>query len=125
MSELPQHPPKSREEIIIGRLQRKLEQRDRKIAGLEQKVQQLSEALAWRTIDLECLSRNVRQEVQDALCNVRLIPVHGLAGAQQIVEVTTSSAESKLRRELRRLLARRDQDEAGDILDRLSKTIGE
>ena len=63
--------------VVVQRLVRRLERRDRRIAGLERKIRRLESALSWRTIDLESLSRNVRREVQDALCNVRMIPVFG------------------------------------------------
>jgi hypothetical protein len=61
---------------IILRLTRRIQRRDKRIAGLERKIQQLESALATRTLDLGSLSRNIRREVQDALCNVRFIPVH-------------------------------------------------
>jgi multidrug resistance efflux pump len=63
-------------EITLERANRRIQRRDRKIAGLQRKIQRLENALAWRTIDLESLSRNVRREVQDALCNVRMIPIN-------------------------------------------------
>jgi multidrug resistance efflux pump len=63
-------------EIRLERANRRIERRDRKIAGLQRKIEQLENALAWRTIDLESLSRNVRREVVDALCNVRMIPIN-------------------------------------------------
>lgn len=81
--------------VAIQRLVRRLERRDRRIAGLERKIRQLEEALSWRTIDLESLSRNVRREVQDALCNVRMIPVFGGTRDRVIVEVKTSPDNAK------------------------------
>lgn len=74
------------------RLVRRVERRDRRIAGLERKIKRLEEALAWRTLDLESLSRNVRREVQDALCNVRMIPVFGGSRDQVITEVRNTPA---------------------------------
>ena len=79
-------------EVVQRRLVRRLERRDRRIAGLERKIRRLEEALSWRTIDLESLSRNVRREVQDALCNVRMIPVFGGKRDQVITEVRNSPA---------------------------------
>jgi hypothetical protein len=58
----------------ILRLQKKLANRDKRIAGLDRKVQQLETALCWRTIDLEKLTRNIHDEVVRALCSVRMIP---------------------------------------------------
>lgn len=90
-------PPKSNtqlDSVAHQRLIRRLERRDKRIAGLERKIQQLENALAWRTIDLESLSRNVRREVQDALCNVRMIPVFGGTRDRVIAEVKTSPANA-------------------------------
>jgi predicted RNase H-like nuclease (RuvC/YqgF family) len=80
-------------QTTIGRLQRKIERRDKRISGLERKINQLEKALSWRTIDLESLSKNIRREVQDALCNVRMIPVHGVTKTQIIAEVRNVSQE--------------------------------
>lgn len=104
--------------VAHQRLVRRLERRDKRIAGLERKIRKLEEALSWRTLDLESLSRNVRREVQDALCNVRMIPVHGLSGMNQIVEVKTTPEESKLRRQIRQLLEHRGHVAAEAIIDR-------
>ena len=76
--------------VAVQRLVRRLERRDRRIAGLERKIRRLEEALSWRTIDLESLSRNIRLEVQHALCNVRMIPVFGGTRDRVIAEVKTS-----------------------------------
>lgn len=82
-------------DVAVKRLVRRLEQRNRKIAGPERKIRRLEEALSWRTIDLESLSRNVRREVQDALCNVRMIPVFGGTRDKVIAEVKTSPANDQ------------------------------
>ena len=82
--------------VAMRRLVRRVERRDRRIAGLERKIQRLEEALTWRTIDLESLSRNVRREVQDALCNVRMIPVFGGTRDQVITEVRNTPANALL-----------------------------
>jgi multidrug resistance efflux pump len=63
-------------EIRLERANRRIQRRDRKIAGLQREIKRLENALAWRSMDLESLSRNVRREVQDALCNVRMIPIN-------------------------------------------------
>lgn len=69
------------------RRDRRLARRDKRIAGLERKIQRLERALALRTLDLESLSRNIRAEVQNALCNVRMIPVGGPHRNRVITEV--------------------------------------
>ena len=88
----PQKSDTRRAAVDYQRLVRRLEQRDRKIAGLGRKIERLEEALTWRTIDLESLSRNVRREVQDALCNVRMIPVFGGSRDKVITEVRNTPA---------------------------------
>ncbi len=93
--EPPQEPNTQRTAVAHQRLVRRLEQRDRKIAGLERKIKRLEEALTWRTIDIESLSRNVRREVQDALCNVRMIPVFGGTRDRVITEVRNTPANSE------------------------------
>lgn len=79
----------------VKQLTRRLKRRDRKIAGMERKIRRLEEALSWRTIDLESLSRNIRREVQDALCNVRMIPVFGGKRDAVIAEVRTSPVKEE------------------------------
>jgi multidrug resistance efflux pump len=76
-------------EIRLERANRRIERRDRKIAGLQRKIERLENALAWRTIDLESVTRNVHDAVQRALCNVRMIPIHGWTRDQVIAEVRT------------------------------------
>lgn len=76
----------------IARLRRRIDQRDRRIAGLVRRISVLETALATRTLDLASLSRNVERAVTHALCNVRMIPVHGMSGSK-IVEVTTTPAD--------------------------------
>ena len=85
----------SKEEIIRGRLVRKIERRDRIIEGLNKKVQRLESELAVRTLDLESLSHNLRREVQHALCNVRMIPVFGGKKDSVIAEVITTNKLEK------------------------------
>lgn len=71
----------------IDRLLRRIQRRDKRIAGLERRIQLLERKLVDRTLDLENLSCNIRREVQNALCNVRMIPVHGGMRDQVIAEV--------------------------------------
>jgi multidrug resistance efflux pump len=76
-------------EIRLERANRRIQRRDRKIAGLQREIKRLEQALAWRTIDLESVTRNVHDAVQRALCNVRMIPIHGWTRDQVIAEVRT------------------------------------
>lgn len=75
------------------RLLRRIDRKDKKIAALEKKIQKLEAALSWRTMDLESLSRNVHDAVQRAMCNVRMIPVHGGMRDTKILEVRSISPE--------------------------------
>lgn len=77
--------------LRISRLIRRAEKRDKRIAGLERKIQLLEKALAWRTTDLETLSKNLHRTVQDALCNVRMIPVFGGKREQVITEIRNTT----------------------------------
>lgn len=74
---------------LVQSLNNRLAKRDRRIAGMTKKVERLEAALAWRTIDLESLSKNIKNQVQEALCNVRMIPVRGLGTDDKIVKVET------------------------------------
>ena len=75
------------------RLLRRIDRKDKKIAALEKKIQKLETALSWRTIDLESVTRNVHDAVQRAMCNVRMIPVHGGIRDSKIVDVRSISPE--------------------------------
>lgn len=76
----------------VMRLRRKLERRDRKIAGLKKRVADLEMLLATREIAARRLPLDVARAVQDALCNIRMIPVHGVGKGDRIVEVKASDA---------------------------------
>jgi hypothetical protein len=82
-------------EAHIGRLQRKLAQRDRRIAGLQRYIAELEHALSVKDIEMKRLPRDVTRAVQEALCNVRMIPVLGLGGGTRIVEVRTAEQEKQ------------------------------
>jgi multidrug resistance efflux pump len=82
-------------EIRLERANRRIERRDRKIAGLQREIKRLENALAWRTIDLESVTRNMHDAVQRALCNVRMIPIHGWTRDQVIAEVRTIPANQE------------------------------
>lgn len=73
-------------DLQVRRLRRKLEKRDKKISGLKRRIAELEHALAVKD-----LPRNVTKAVQEALCNVRMIPVLGI-GADRILEVKSSGA---------------------------------
>jgi len=78
-------------ETAENRLRRKLAQRDSRIAGLTRQIELLSAALA--TAHLENNPRNISKSVQDALCNVRLIPVLGVGKSAKILEIKTTDAK--------------------------------
>jgi multidrug resistance efflux pump len=82
-------------EIRLERANRRIQRRDRKIAGLQREIKRLEQALAWRTIDLESVTRNVHDAVQRALCNVRMIPIDGWTRDQVIAEVRTIPTTTK------------------------------
>jgi predicted RNase H-like nuclease (RuvC/YqgF family) len=82
-------------EARIGRLQRKLAQRDRRIAGMQRRIADLEHSLATKDMEVKRLPIDVTRAVQEALCNVRMIPVLGLGGGTKIVEVRTVAQEGK------------------------------
>jgi hypothetical protein len=70
----------------IGRLQRKLDQRNRRIAGMQRYIADLEHQLATKDLQVRRLPVEVTRAVQEALCNVRMIPVLGVGGSTRIVE---------------------------------------
>jgi len=110
------------ENITQQRLFRRIERRDKRIAGLERKIKQLESALSYRTMDLESLSRNIQKEVQQALCNVRMIPVHGF-NDNKFIEVKTIPEESKLRKQVKQLVEHRNSVRAEQIIDSWTKEL--
>lgn len=76
----------------VSRLRRKLEKRDEKIAGLKRRIADLEHALAVKDVEVKRLPRDVTRAVQEALCNVRMIPVFGIGQNARIVEVKSSDA---------------------------------
>lgn len=88
-------------EIELGRLKRKLQKRDEKIKGLEKRLALMEKALSSRSLDLSYirneLAKEITHSVQDALCNVRMIPVFPFGGEKKIVEVrvTDEKGQSK------------------------------
>ena len=74
----------------VRRLQSKLDKRDKKIAGLKRRIQELEHALAVKDVEVKRLPRDVTRAVQEALCNVRMIPVLGIGKSARILEVKSS-----------------------------------
>lgn len=75
----------------IERLRRKLEKRDEKIAGFKRRIADLEHALAVKDVEVKRLPRDVTRAVQEALCNVRMIPVLGIGNDARILEVKSST----------------------------------
>lgn len=87
--------------LKIQRLRRKLEQRDRRIAGLARRLARLEGALAIRSgdtvvVNATDLRRDLARAVTDALCNVRMIPVHNIGGHHRIAEVRIADTPQPL-----------------------------
>ena len=70
----------------INRLLGKLEKRNHRITGLLRRIALLESALATKTIEERNFSRDVTRAVQSALCNVRMIPIHGIRDSK-IIEI--------------------------------------
>lgn len=77
-------------EVQVARLRRKLEQRDRRIAGLTRRIADLESALVTKDVEIQRLPRDVTRAVQEALCNVRMIPVLGLGRSTRITVSQTA-----------------------------------
>lgn len=69
----------------VGRLQKKLAQRDRRIAGLLRRVADLERAVS--TLEITGKQVDFERALQRALCNLRMIPVLGLRSNDRVVEV--------------------------------------
>ena len=67
------YPEVPREEVLRGRLERRIARKDARIAALEKRLIELERSIA-RSVTLEF---RVEDAVQRALCNVRMIPVLG------------------------------------------------
>jgi len=78
--------------VEVMRLLRKIDSRDRKIAGLRRRVEQLETAIANHEINVRRMPIDVTRAVQEALCNVRMIPVLGVGSSARIVEIKASDA---------------------------------
>jgi hypothetical protein len=82
-------------DVTIARLRRKIEGRDKRIAGLQRRIADLEHALATQTLRNDRLPGEVTKAVQRALCNVRLIPMLGIGGHDRIAEIRLSDAEKE------------------------------
>ena len=82
------------ESTAANRLRRKLKQRDQRIAGLNRRIEQLEQALASRVLDAKQMPREITKAVQDALCNVRMIPVFGGRVSRIDVREVSGDADS-------------------------------
>lgn len=74
-----------REEVLRGRLERRIARKDARIAALEKRLIELERSIA-RHVTLEF---RVEDAVQRALCNVRMIPVLGLGRNTTKIEIVT------------------------------------
>jgi len=84
-------------EVKVARLQRKLDARNQRIAGLEKRIAKLETALALRAGDVVAvrygeLQRDLERAVTHALCNVRMIPALGIGHTSKILEVNVHDA---------------------------------
>lgn len=78
----------------IKRLKRKLEKRDRRIAALEHRIMLLENQIATKDLQAKRLPLDVTRAVQEALCNVRMIPVLGVGKNARILDVNFSEASA-------------------------------
>jgi hypothetical protein len=75
------------------RLLKRIAQRDRRIAGMQRRILELEHALAVKDVEVKRLPRDVTRAVQEALCNVRMIPVLGIRSNDKIIEVRDAKGE--------------------------------
>jgi predicted RNase H-like nuclease (RuvC/YqgF family) len=80
-------------EVQRLRLKRKLEQRDRRIKALQERISELQYMLVTKDMEIKRLPRDVTRAVQEALCNVRMIPILGIGGDKKIVEIKVTEQE--------------------------------
>ena len=80
-------------EVQRLRLKRKLEQRDRRIKALQERISELQYMLVTKAMEIKRLPRDVTRAVQEALCNVRMIPILGIGGDKKIVEIKVTEQE--------------------------------
>ena len=73
--------------VECARVWRKVAKRDKRISGLQDRIALLETALATKSIESRRLPIDVARAVQDALSNVRLLPVLGVGKTDKIVEI--------------------------------------
>lgn len=76
---------------IVKRLRRKLQKRDRRISALEQRIMLLENQIATKDLQAKRLPLDITRAVQQALCNVRMIPVFGVGNNAKILDVSFSN----------------------------------
>lgn len=76
----------------VKRLNRKLQKRDRRITALEHRIMLLENQIATKDLQAKRLPLDVTRAVQQALCNVRMIPVLGVGRDAKILDVNFSDA---------------------------------
>lgn len=80
-------------DVIKARYERKLAAKDKKIKGLNRRIQQLERAVSDRTLNL---TRTIKDTLTDVLCNVRMIPVLNIGSRnEKIVEIRTLNKEKE------------------------------
>ncbi len=62
-------------DLLVARLRRKIVKRDARLAGAERRIKELEHQLAVAICKQDKLPREITRAVQEALCNVRMIPV--------------------------------------------------
>lgn len=77
------------EQLLLKRIAK----RDRRIAGMARRIAELEHALAVKDVELKRLPREVTRAVQEALCNVRMIPVLGIRSDDKIIEVRDAKGQ--------------------------------
>lgn len=80
------------EDRTIKQLERKLRKREKHIEGMRREIERLQRSLAMHALRVQSIPSDVERAVQNALCNVRMIPVRGAMGSDRIVEVKASKA---------------------------------
>ena len=84
-------------ETKVKRLQRKLDARNQKIAGLQRRIAKLESNLALRSGDAVVVEwRQLEHAMQNVLCNVRMIPVLGMSKLGRILEVKATESDARV-----------------------------
>lgn len=72
---------------LLGRTERKIHKRDRKIAGLKRRIEQLEARAAMdpHLARLDEVGRLLDKAMQRSIANMRLIPVLGIGGSDRLI----------------------------------------